>query len=307
MANFSIPMGRDAERRLPTTDERQNGFPCGAASQALFNGLFHRIESEIGEVISHAGLTPDDTDLTQLRQAINALIAASTGEGETSDYILLSQAKSRLPIFPEFLTSDGRVTVTSPSTGTVRLPGSVNFLHRGISPHTTTQTDFSTTASKAYHLRWNETDGFSLKDLADSAYNPSSLAETSDTFDSSFDDMLVARVITNSSNVATITNLANKNNLTLRYEKTTLDAGTAGVFDVDTIPALTADLNLARTPKGYITEATMINLNNFEFMDRFWCRVDRYSLNAKGVNYSYTGSSATGVFYSTPIKVTVEL
>lgn len=212
MANFDTPLGRDAERRLPTTDERQNGFPCGAASQALFNGLFHRIESELGEVINHAGLVGDDGDFTQLRQAIIAIIASETGSSSNTDqYLLVSQAQARLPIFPEFLTSDGKINISSPATGTIRLPGNIQFMHRGIFPVTTTQTDFSTDINKIYHLRWNPTNGFELKDLSNSSYNPNSLNEENEYFDTSYDDMLISRIITNSSNISTITNLSNKN------------------------------------------------------------------------------------------------
>src|SRR5690606_7581460 len=50
-----------------------------------------------------------------------------------------------------------------------------------------------------------------LKYLLDGAYNPTTLAETDPVFDSTFDDMLVARIVTNASNVATITSLANLN------------------------------------------------------------------------------------------------
>ena len=101
--------------------------------------------------------------------------------------------------------------VTSPGTGVVRLPGSVSFLHRGIGLYTTAQEDFGTSASKTYHLRWDfATDDYLLEDLSDSGYNPSSAAETSTAFDSTYDDMLIARVVTNSSNVVTVTDLVNK-------------------------------------------------------------------------------------------------
>ena len=55
--------------------------------------------------------------------------------------------------------------------------------------------------------------GFALKDLGDVAYNPAALAEDNPAFDSTYDDMLVARIVTDASNVATITNLANKDAL----------------------------------------------------------------------------------------------
>lgn len=215
MADFSVPFSSTSgDFRFPRTDEYQNGFPCDEADRELFNGLFYQLQSEMLAVFTEGGITPSDTDFTQLKQAILAMISAATG-GSPSDYILMTQARARLPIYPEIVSSDGRLNVTSPATGTVRIPSGVDFIHRGIWIETTTEEDFATTANKTYHVRWSYSGGYSLEDLADSGYNSGALAETVSTFDSVFDDMLIARVTTNSSNVATITNLANKARLSL--------------------------------------------------------------------------------------------
>lgn len=213
MADFDPPFAWDGPRRLPTSTEVAQGFLCGPADQSLFNMLYHRLEAEVGEVINFAGITGSDADLTQLRQAIAAMIAAATGGGDTSQFLLLSQARARLPIFPETLTPSGKIAVTSTGAGNVRLPAGVGIQHRGIYPFNTILTDYVTTANKAYHLRWNQTDGFTLRDLANVVYNPGVLAETDPSFDSTYDDMLIARVITNASNIPTITNLINSNQL----------------------------------------------------------------------------------------------
>lgn len=226
MANFATPFASSGPRRNPTSDERANGFPCGPADQTLFNGLFHRIESELANVITAAGLTPTDASFNQVQQAIAALIDAATGSGETENYLLMSQAIARLPIMPEVLSADGRINITSPANGTVRLPGGVNFLHRGINTQVTNQADFPTVSNRTYHLRWNPTDGFALKNVGDSGYNPDGLDETDAVFDTTYDDMLVARVVTNSVNAPTITKLANKTRLTFSGVKD----GAAHVF-----------------------------------------------------------------------------
>lgn len=200
--------------RSPTTDEQNDGFSCGEADLTLFNRLFQRYDGEIQAVLDEGGITGTEEDDTGLLQAILALISAATGGSDTSQYVLFSQAQARLPIFPEVTTNNGVIAVTAPSTGTVRVPASATILHRGIRTYTTAETDLSTTASKTYHLRWNPTAGFALKDLADTGYNPTVAAETNAAFDSTYDDMLVARIVTNSSKVATITNLVNKALLT---------------------------------------------------------------------------------------------
>src|SRR5690606_22252113 len=173
-------------------------------------GLYHRIESEIGTVITEAGLTPNDSDLTQLAQAIQAMIEAATGGGATENYLLMTQARARLPIFPEIQTIDGTITVVAPAAATIRVPGGITFSHRGIFPLTTAQTDFTTEASRTYHVRYIVGEGLVMKSLADPAYNPTSLAEGHPTFDSKYDDMLIARVVTNAANAPTITNLINR-------------------------------------------------------------------------------------------------
>lgn len=213
MAKLIPPFAITGPRRSPTDTEVANGMPCGPADQALFNQLFYRLEAEVGSVIQFAGLTPTDTSMDQLLQAIVALINSAVGGGETTDYILLSQARSRLPIFPEMVSADGKINVTTPAAGTVRIPGAVTFIHRGIFPVTTVQTDFATAASKTYHLRWSLANGYQLRDLADAGYNPTAAAESNSGFDTTFDDMLIARVITNAGNIATITNLVNRSRL----------------------------------------------------------------------------------------------
>ncbi len=248
MADFSPPWSSvGGVNRSPSTDEQADGFQCGEADLTLFNRLFGRIEAEMKAIQDAGGISGTETDDTTVLQAIQALINAATGGGATSDYVLFSQAQARLPIFPEVLNSDGKIAVSAPSTGNIRVPASVNILHRGIRTYTTIQTDLPTVASKTYHLRWQVSAGvgtFVLKDLADTSYNPTVAAEGNVAFDSTYDDMLVARIITNSSNVASITPLVNKNrfdvtgSLTLNSTDRLLGASTP------------VDINLARKPNA---------------------------------------------------------
>lgn len=251
--DFSTPFASNASRRSPTADEKINGFPCGPADQTLFNGLLYRLEVELGNLISYAGLSGSDADPNQVRQAVQALIAAAVG-GDSASFLLMDQARARLPIYPEIVASDHRINIISPSAGTVQIPAGVTIMHRGVFPAVTELTNLTTVANKTYHLRWSPSGGWVLSDLSSSAYNPSGYAETHDAFDSVFDDMLAARVVTNSSNVATITNLANAHQLTGRGDTGQI---TPTTYQDNTVPsALVAqsgnyelvNLNWARRP-----------------------------------------------------------
>lgn len=202
---------------------------------------------EIMAVIMAAGIDPYSPDLTQVLQAINALIAAATGGAGDPNYVLMTQARVRLPIFLEVLTSDGLIPIASPSNGTIRVPAGYNFLHRGIFNVTTVLTDLVTTASKTYHLRWNPTDGFALKDINDSGYNPGMLDESNAAFDSKYDDMLVAKAVTNASNAATIILLKNKAALALSEVIAVSNTANANSIST-TFDAISSNYNWARTP-----------------------------------------------------------
>jgi hypothetical protein len=246
MSNFSTPFANSAERRLANADEKANGFPCGPADQKLFNGLIHQFQKELDAIHQAGGVAGDDSTFNTTLLNIQALIDAATGGGEGAGYLLMSQARTRNPVFPIIDTADFKINCSSPGAGTVRIPGGVSFLHRGIYIEETVETDFATLANKTYHLRWSYADGYELKDLADVTYNPTTAAETSSIFDSTFDDMLIARVITNSSNVATITNLANAVDLSGSFTKATIETQPTSWSG---LPFLTASINWARTPR----------------------------------------------------------
>lgn len=215
-------------------------------------------QRELNHLIDYSGQIPSDDDLEQVRKAIEAMIDAAIGGGGSEGYLLLSQARARLPIFPEVQNADARIVVTSPGTGQVLVPSTVAILHRGIFPlntsdYTTEQRTFATAANKVYHLRWTPGDGFVLKDTADGTYNALALAETNAAFDTKYDDMLVARVVTNSGNAPTITNLANRDRLSAQYTKTTYEQGSAVWAP---LPKLSVPLNWARRPRVSISQVT---------------------------------------------------
>ena len=260
MADFTIPWSSvSGEHRLPTLDEMQGGFPCGELDISLFNGLFRQIWAELNSIRIAGGIVGSQGDDTITLQAIEALIAASTGGGTATDYILMSQARSRLPIFPDVQTADGSFGVTSPSNGTIRVPAGVSFLHRGVYLVNSAQTDLATVGSKTYHVRWRSTTGFGIFALDDPSYNPGSLSEKDKAFDSTFDDMLIARVTTTSGNVPTITNLLNKTRLAYNNEKR---SSLPDTLTWTTLSGSAVPLNWARTPQLFFTALTEFRSEN---------------------------------------------
>lgn len=220
----------------------EGSIPPGAAVE-------HPMREIVAAIIG-SGQTPDPSDLGQLLKAIDLRIAQLTGGGPSGGYALVSALRSFNPVYPEVLTADGSFNLSVPSTGQVRIPAGINFVHRGIFPVTTVQQDFATGANKVYHLRW-ETTGFVLKDLSDTGYNSSgnTADEILPKFDTTFDSMLTHRVMTNGSNVATITPLKNKNRLQLSVERTVnvagVTAGNASGTQNDTV----IEANFSRTPQ----------------------------------------------------------
>lgn len=282
MADFSTPFSSASANnwRYLTNDEKQNGLACGPLERQMLNNLFRALQAEIAAVITYGSVAFTDSDDTLLRQAITNMIDAATGG--SGDFVLMAQARARLPIYPEVTSaSDYRITVTTPSVGTVRVPASATFLHRGIYEVTTSQEDFATTASKTYHLRWDPTNGFDLYDLADSVtYNPAVLAETDASFDSTYDDMLVARVVTNGSNVATITNLSNASVLAASLVQSGTDWFYSGLNHSSSKFAYT--YNWARRPiNKALTYLTMGANTYLDKMDIDRCILD-YALTKSG-------------------------
>lgn len=213
---------------------------------------------EIMAVIQAAGLVPADNDLTQLLQAI-AILAA--GAGSTSAVFIYN------PVFPEIISNGGLMSISAIS-GQVVIATGQQFIHRGGVVYNTSDTlvadrTFATVANKTYHLRWKYNGGtpiFVLNDLADLAYNPASKAETAVDFDTTYDDMLIARVVTNGANLPTVTALLNKARLTAAGEEGMF---TATTFEDEKPPSqltgphgVTVNLNFARKPAAFLTGFT---------------------------------------------------
>lgn len=223
---------------------QKGAIPPGAAIEHPMREIIHCIEQ--------SGQEPNLNDLTQLWQAILAAVVAGGGGGGSPP----STDFSASPFFPEVVGNGGLFMLT-PSAGQIVVADGTTFVHRGGNKFLTTDTaignrTFLTSPSKTYHLRWRYNGGapaYELKDLADGVYNPGVLAETDVSFDTTFDNMLIAKVVTDGGNALTTTPLVNKMQLAV-------DKNIVGVHD-GSGPGLgwngvrfnvTDTLNWSRTP-----------------------------------------------------------
>lgn len=203
---------------------------------SYLNGMLMQIR----RAIRGMGITENNADDDMLLKALQA-----SGAGKATEAGILSYNG----LFP-YSGITGGVTAT---TGQVVINSSVGnwVIFRGYQVSLSTnltagQRTFATAANKTYHLRWRRTTGPALLDLADPAYNPSALPETSAGFDSNFDDCLYAKVVTNGSNVPTVTLLSNFP-LPLKSEVHTL-VNTVFSPGWTTIPGTKYIFNWGRTP-----------------------------------------------------------
>ena len=213
------------DRRIDTTDGITGG---GDLSQ----NRTHRLAIEALPALDSVG----DDDLLAIHDALadapRRVAAADLRGYATADLAIA-------PVHGEMLTSDGRFTITDNANGTLTLDAGQTWLWRGYRQLTTdgigdaAARTVTTVANKTYHLRIayddvTKTQTLSLNDLADAGYNPASSAETISDFDSDYDDILIARIVTDGANAATVTTLANKIRLTASARLSTTPTGVPG-------------------------------------------------------------------------------
>lgn len=218
----------------------------------------------------------------------------------------------RMPFFPEVLSADGKMTLAT-VVGTVTVNTGFTIRWRGFRDFATSSfalvdRQFTTVSNKTYHLRWhapgygdaanaaNYPNGrFVLKDLASVTYNPSSRADAHASFDSSYDDVLIARVVTNAGNTATVTTLANKHALTFSG----VIVGTNGTNIGANLASydLVQSLGWARSPTTYSLSPRSVQVTGIQEND--WSiggnAPDRYGLQT-AFSYDFAESALYALF-----------
>jgi len=130
--------------------------------------------------------------------------------------------------YPEILTTNNIFSITDNSNGTITINSNQEFFVQDVKLNTSRWGDsertFSVNASTTYHLRFSlngkQINNFTPKrlsfyivDVSDTNYNPNGVDETDTQFDTKYDDMLIAKITTDSNNAITIVNLKNKKHL----------------------------------------------------------------------------------------------
>lgn len=165
-----------------------------------------------------AALQPNDI-VTGMRGVI--VCAATTGwQLQSLSPSRLAVAATSQPVYPEITSAGNAFTFTSPS-GSLTINNALTWQHRGLNNYVTTgrsDLTFATLASKTYHLFWDApgTGGASPATSAPAGVftlfdrTSASPVETDVSYDSTYDRMLVAKVITDASNVLTVIPLINR-------------------------------------------------------------------------------------------------
>ena len=209
MSDFSTPFGNDSDRRTPTAQELMKGFECGPADREIFNFLVNRLEAELASIIADSGLTPVATDRNTLLLSLRRIIARDTGTSPDTEYLLYATLKDFVKIYPEIETPGNLVTITVSADNREITIDEFTVVHRGMKRITVPETTLDIFSGRTYHLRWNETDGVTVTETNDADYNPDGLDEDDVKFDTTYDDLLLARIVVSGTGVPTITRLRN--------------------------------------------------------------------------------------------------
>lgn len=226
------------------------------------------------------------------RQMLSKL-AAGTGVTITLDedgHLVIAATMLEAKIHPEIETATNKFAIVNNGNGTITLSAGQSVLWRGsvlqsTDLFTAPQRTFAHSANNDYHLRWSRTGGLSLKDLDDGTYNPTAAAEHDPNFDSTYDDLLIARITTNGSNVATIVPLANA---AVMVGEIVGAARTTGGSETDHVYNFTT--TFARTPRVYMKSVRPPGVGYDSDYDVYPVHVRRESIQIYSWSWHHAGA-----------------
>lgn len=227
-------------------------------------------------------------------------------EGSRSTARLASALAEKQPVYPE-ITSANAVFTFAVAAGQVTIASGA-WQHRGlisydIAMFSAPEITFVTAANRTYHLRWHAP-GTGLAtpaanypigkfDLAD--LTGATPGETDDSYNTTFDRMLCAKVTTNGANVPSVTPLKNMAVLKAKSSKTTYESGSSWA----NVPGMNTTVNWARTPQvmlsafsvdaGTYTESVVGSIGT---IDRYlvWFKLLGYITDTGVTNFYLSGA-----------------
>lgn len=129
----------------------------------------------------------------------------------------------------------------------------------------TLERSFELAPNSTYHLRWRSTDSFLLLHLQDAAYNPQDLKESNPSFDTTFDDMLIARISSDEQGITEIVTLRNSQHLLTQFsskQSSLIEQSATGALFSDVKPVASLALQWARTPRAYWQGVSALNFGS---------------------------------------------
>ncbi|GLT18880.1 hypothetical protein GCM10007938_26620 [Vibrio zhanjiangensis] len=105
-------------------------------------------------------------------------------------------ALKKIPLYPEVVNDENRLNMSLDGTTLTIEDNQILRFYGWLEVNTSDYPNksFHVDLEKAYHVRFNMTDGFHIKDVSSLEYNPDSLDESDKRFDTSYDDMNLALV-----------------------------------------------------------------------------------------------------------------
>ena len=259
MSDFSTPFAKDGPRRDPTAEERTGGFPSGPASLELFNGLLYRLEEEFRAILEAGAAPADELTYDSLKTAVENIVAGASGDPRLATLVNINDLLEYTPIYPTIGGGSRDVVdnaivlshTTSRSGINVVYPA-FEVILGGVRRYSVNRGNVDIVDDGTYHLRWNRTDGVTLKSLGDTEYNSGGLAATDQSFDTGKSDVLLAEIIKDGASVTT-TGLRNVANHSEQVVFNISDPTITDVFMIDgasykNIFEIDIALNFARRP-----------------------------------------------------------
>lgn len=216
--------------------------------------------------------------------------------------------RENLRIYPELSQPVSALLLISAAVGIVQVADGNTIVFRGHEPissegYAIGLRTFATVANKTYHLRWRSawhiSPGFALVDVT--AFGA---AEGNEAYDSTYDDALLARVITDGGNNPSVLALENRQNFVTLWNKTSVETNTTG-FASFTVPTFTQ--NYARQPRVTILEFNCESSVDYEAITHTNLSVTRYQSQAFVRAVRLIGNSfATQEYIQGQMKVRID-